>query len=613
MMRSTAAPVHRAIGFGRAQRPTAFCAPIRRAIGFGCDSQAPRIQNHLSSGGIRRGMWPVGLLLAILMLAMLTGLGQAAGRFALADPVWEVNDTLEIPEPESRGWNRYQYFIDCYWRRPLDDVLSLKTHAPAADINSMDDVPASCWFTPRNGRRPLSEHAVERGNTTYPHLDRSEPLRVVAARIDGPEPFLELVEGSGRSCILELDDPSFPEMRTAAAVIAGRLLYAAGYEVLECFIDRIHPNDLILAPKAKKIGEFGGGGDLNEADLEKLFAKLDAGSEALRVAVSRLPEGTPKGGFPDKGTRRNDPNDRIPHQDRRSLRGLRILASWIEHTRMRPDRTLDVYLQPQHYMRHYLTGLGISLGAQVLAPHAFGTEGRESYWQMGSWMGNLLALGFGKQYDETPAAPSPFRGVGALDSRGFEPLAWEPAYGFEPFRRMDWADALWGARLVASFTDEQIRAAVRPGGLSDQDAENYVAGTLVERRDKIARAWFTSLNAADRFRFIHPSERRWTLVFEDLGISSGVTHPEDVQYVMTFTLPGLDQTLGQQSRGGHHLGFDFSPFLPSPWLHRSDPRRYGCAALRSYDYGGRLLHGETRVHVYFDSERGPRVIGIERD
>ncbi|MCK4303895.1 MAG: hypothetical protein KAY24_06625 [Candidatus Eisenbacteria sp.] len=549
-------------------------------------------------------------LLAILSLTVSCTPAQAANRFAVAEPVWKVNDCEPIPEPATFNWNRYHSFIDGYWLRPLDDVFSMSPGSPAEDINSFEEVPASSWFTPRIGRFSLSTREVEQGNTDFPSIDRSKPLQVTAARIDGCEPFLQVLEGSGASCILEFDDPRFPEMRTAAAVIANRLLYAAGYNVFECFIDEISPSDLQLAEGARKVGEFGGQSDLKGADLKKLLAKL-GGNAQLRVAVSRLPAGIPKGQICDKGTRLDDANDRIAHQNRRSLRGLRILASWLNHTRMRPDRTLDIYLQPGGYLRHYLIGLGMALGAWVQSPHPFETEGQEPYWDMGTWTKNLLMFGFGKTYEPAQEA-SPFRGVGIFDSHGFDPLAWRPAYGFEPFRRMSWADAFWGARLVAPFSEEQIHAAVRAGALSDPDAAAFLAGTLIERRDRIALAWFAKLNAADRFQILCPTGGRCTLVFEDLGVACGVRQSGDIQYVMVFTLPETGETLGYQSRSGHNLEFDLAPFLPSPWLHRKDPCRYGCAAIRCYDYRGRPLDGETRVHIFFDADKGPRLIGIER-
>ncbi len=559
----------------------------------------------------------IGVLFIVALALALLGshpTTAAAGglRFQAKPPIWEIDDTAPIDEPQVRDWNRYHSYIDGYWLRPLDDILGLHAGHPALDINSVEGVPASSWFTPRVGHLDLSAADVGRGAVSHPALTERDTYSVLAARIDGPEPFLLIAEDEKRQCRLILDDPAYPEMRTAATVIAGRLLHACGYNVFESFIDHIRPEQLVLAEDAEERERYGGTGDLDQKELDALIARLAPEGGRLRVAVCRLPEGTPKGGFPDRGVRGDDPNDQIPHQDRRSLRGLRVFSSWIGLTRMRTDRTLDVYLDDGRYLRHYLYRLGMSLGARVQSPHPFGTESEESYWAMGVWLGNLFQFGFGKSYQTHPPAAR-FPGVGEFAARGFDPVSWAPAYRYEPFARMAWGDAFWAADIVSSFTSEQIGAAVAAGKLSDPQAEAYLRGTLIERRDRLAAGWFAEINAACDFEILRPSQNRWLLSFDDRGVTAGAMLPEDTQYVMAFSLPELNELLGEQARGGHYLEFDLSHFVPPPHLHRNDPRRYGVASLRAYSYLGRLRSGACHVHLYFDPETGPRVIGIERD
>ena len=61
-------------------------------------------------------------------------------------------------------------------------------------------------------------------------------------------------------------------------------------------------------------------------------------------------------------------------------------------------------------------------------------------------------------------------------------------------------DAFWAAKQVAAFTDEEIRALVRSGRLSDPRAEQWIAECLMRRRDKIVRAFVPRLLPVDRFR-----------------------------------------------------------------------------------------------------------------
>jgi hypothetical protein len=55
-------------------------------------------------------------------------------------------------------------------------------------------------------------------------------------------------------------------------------------------------------------------------------------------------------------------------------------------------------------------------------------------------------------------------------------------------------DAFWGARLVARFSDEAIRAIVAKARYSDPAATEYIAKTLIARRDKVLRTWLTGVN-----------------------------------------------------------------------------------------------------------------------
>ncbi len=70
------------------------------------------------------------------------------------------------------------------------------------------------------------------------------------------------------------------------------------------------------------------------------------------------------------------------------------------------------------------------------------------------------------------------------------------------------------------FTDEEIRAIVRAGRLSDPRAEDYLVRCLIERRDRIGRAYFRKVLPIDRFEV-----RNGELVFEDLAAKHGLASP----------------------------------------------------------------------------------------
>lgn len=87
----------------------------------------------------------------------------------------------------------------------------------------------------------------------------------------------------------------------------------------------------------------------------------------MRALVSRYLDGKPLGGHPAKGVRADDPNDLIPHELRRDLRGTAAIFAWLDSVDLHLGNTLDMYVtdpaDPQrHYVKHYFIDFGIGLG-----------------------------------------------------------------------------------------------------------------------------------------------------------------------------------------------------------------------------------------------------------
>jgi hypothetical protein len=78
-------------------------------------------------------------------------------------------------------------------------------------------------------------------------------------------------------------------------------------------------------------------------------------------------------------------------------------------------------------------------------------------------------------------------------------------------------DAYWGAKLVASFSDEQVRAAVDAAEYQDPRAADTICSILIERRNRIVRHWFGRVAPLDFFAIDHGR-----LVFHDLARDLGL-------------------------------------------------------------------------------------------
>jgi hypothetical protein len=79
--------------------------------------------------------------------------------------------------------------------------------------------------------------------------------------------------------------------------------------------------------------------------------------------------------------------------------------------------------------------------------------------------------------------------VGFVESKEFDPEKWRPDYPNPAFDERTARDIRWGARIVASFSDEMIRTAVAAAQYTDPRASDYVVHLLIERRDKLVHRW----------------------------------------------------------------------------------------------------------------------------
>ena len=168
-----------------------------------------------------------------------------------------------------------------------------------------------------------------------------------------------------------------------------------------------------------------------------------------RVLVSRFAEGAPLGNFRYYGTRPDDPNDIIPHEDRRELRAARVFGAWLNHDDSRGVNSLDMLQTDgaRRYVKHYMFDFGSIMGSGTVFAqrHRAGNEYIVD-WAPG-WL-TLATLGLYTRdwlhidYPDVP--PS----VGRFEGHSFDPLKWRPEYPNTAFDNMRADDAFWAARIV---------------------------------------------------------------------------------------------------------------------------------------------------------------------
>ena len=101
------------------------------------------------------------------------------------------------------------------------------------------------------------------------------------------------------------------------------------------------------------------------ADLDVALASLIARPDgSYRGIASLFLSGVPVGPFAYSGTRDDDPNDIIPHELRREIRGFQVLASWFNHVDVKEANTFDAYVTEGNrgFVRHHFIDFGSTMG-----------------------------------------------------------------------------------------------------------------------------------------------------------------------------------------------------------------------------------------------------------
>jgi hypothetical protein len=168
------------------------------------------------------------------------------------------------------------------------------------------------------------------------------------------------------------------------------------------------------------------------------------------------------------------------------------------------------------HVDHYILDLGSSFGASAIGPKAL-WESYENGLDFG-WSGRrLVSFGFAQEPWRRARQNSGIPAVGNYESAVYEPQDFKEMIPQPAFREATDRDGYWGAKIVASFSDEQIAAAVEAAHYEDPRARDYLVSNLIVRRDKIARYWFGRVAPLDFF-----SVEDDVLRFRDLAVDIGL-------------------------------------------------------------------------------------------
>jgi hypothetical protein len=542
-----------------------------------------------------RRVMPAGL---VLILVSVVALGASAPKFYKDDPIAVEPETQDASGVVYRKIDLFYDLMRNQFTQPGDPATPR-----AQNVNTIDEVPDSSWFTNRILVRPVSIEEAVRGATSGKGPAPGE-WTVTHAKTEGDAPGFTVRDGAGETWFLAFDPKSNPEAATAAAVVASRIFWTLGYFQAEYYISELRREQLVVDPQATFTPPSERKRPMRLKDLEPVFDRVARKPDgSYRVLASRLLPGKILGGFKYHDTRSDDPNDIVPHEHRRELRALKVFGAWTNLVDMKALNTMDTLITEngQARVRHYLLDVGSTFGIGANGPRDW-PEGYEYLFEGDKTIKRLVSFGFYFQpwqtvpYEESSA-------IGRFEGDQFDPEAWKSRVPAAAVLHARDDDKFWAARRVMAFSDELIRAIVKTGQYSDPTAEEHLADVLIKRRNKIGQVYLSRLTPLVNFSL----NASGVLTFENAAAKAAGAAKATPSYLALWST--FDNQTGATSPLGETKSSSDQIVAPT-----SLPKSLGSFVLATIRASEESEPSSGNpVQVYFRRlDQGWKLVGVER-
>lgn len=413
----------------------------------------------------------------------LSGCATGANVF-LDEPVIQTrDDRRDSPVPQKTDYDFVEDAVHSTGRLPVNEYLDFRRTPRSGDVNALDEVPASAWFTPRLGYKELAPADILKGPTQIgpPQL----PMTVVKAKNSGNSPGFVIEDARGHTYLIKFDSDEFPGTQSTANLVSNRLFWAFGYNVPEDFLFRFKADDLNYKLKDADALQ----------DAEFIMMTQTPNREGFYTTTASLYiQGEILGPTAQTGTRKGDINDTIAHEDLRSLRALKVFGALLDHTGMRSDNSLDVHVTENNksYTKHYLLDFGETLGVHGLEKRR-NWDSHEHFFSLKDSAYKYMTLGLKVQpWERLDGSPSDYSR--AYHDENFEPLEWKETWQFQPIRQSQPDDDYWAAKILSALTEDHVKTLFEATGNEDQAYIDSLFRTLLNRKEAILNAVFQSVS-----------------------------------------------------------------------------------------------------------------------
>jgi len=465
-------------------------------------------------GNFKSYLLIIGIFLVLGFLTK-TANTQGAVHFYDDDPLWIDADTQDASGVQPWKIDLFYDSLENSFTRPGDKRKDLR----AMNVNTVDEVPDSSWFTNRAGMKKLTVDEVTMGpNTT----EGPAPgvWTIIASKSDGVTPGFTIKDTNGVVWFIKFDPPGYLGMATGTEVVITKLFWALGYNVAEDHISSLRVDNLQIAEGATIEPPGGRKRQMVESDIKDLLEDAEQESDgSYRVHASKGLPGKVLGGFRTYGTRPDDPNDVVPHEHRRELRGYGTFAAWFNHVDAKAIQSMDTLITEngKSFVRHYLLDFSSAMGAGSTHPREYWEGYEYIIEEPGTIAKGIPTFGFYiLPWRKAPYYESTSVGNLATDEN-WDPDKWFPRYSNSAFLHARADDKFWAARKAMAISDDMIRAAVKTGEFNDPASEDVFATVLITRRNNIGRKYLTAINPV-----VDPSiDAMGKLTFRNAAVDAG--------------------------------------------------------------------------------------------
>jgi hypothetical protein len=407
------------------------------------------------------------------------------------------------------------------------------------------------------------------------------------------------------------------------------------------------PEILKLKPGLKVTDNSGIAKPFDDKALKSVLESASHRNGLVRMAASSWLPGKTIGPYSYDGRRKDDPNDIIDHEDRRELRGARLLAAWTNHFDSREENTMNVFISPKEaaedekskttppakpkvddkskdaadakeapkkepkkdpgpgFVRHYIIDIGDAFGSVWFIDGISERLGYAYYFDIPYLADDFITLGtITRPWEKARRTGGIFNYYSADD---FDPELWRPGYPNPAFGKMTEGDGAWMARILARFTDPMVDELVKVGDYSDPIDVSYLQKTLKKRRDLILKRYLAQLSPIGQVHLVANErlcgidEARYARIAPESAFHYGARLYSPPSYDPLWTLRTLPGDAGEVCVELAHL--DIADGVPD-----GDPSRYVIV-----DVMDTFAKGPLRAHLYdLGKQRGFRLVGIER-